>query len=68
MAEEFIRQESFHLSNVALVPGILEKRRTAALLASSDINHSFLLQRLAHCALGVQMPRWSGYSIEQAYD
>jgi hypothetical protein len=25
MADEFIRQESFHLSNVALVPGILEK-------------------------------------------
>jgi hypothetical protein len=25
MADEFIRQESFHLSNIALIPGILEK-------------------------------------------
>jgi hypothetical protein len=55
MAEEFIRQESFHFSKVALVPGLLEKATDGGFVVV--FRHNSLISVATLGPLGVLMPR-----------
>jgi hypothetical protein len=60
MADKFIRQESFHRSNVALVPGILEKATDSGFVVILRHNSLISVARLAHRALVCWEPASDG--------